>query len=40
MKKTIKPEDCYPPDVTERRFNRLLELMVKGQRTCPEMCDS
>lgn len=36
MKQTIKPEDCYPEDVTERRFSRLLELMVTGRQTCPE----
>ena len=36
MKRTIKPGDWYPPDVTEQRFNHLLELMVTGQRTCPE----
>lgn len=33
MKQTIKPEDFYPEDVAERRFNRLLELVVTGQQT-------
>ena len=38
-KQSIKPDDYYPEDVTERRFNRLLELMVTGQRICPEKSD-